>query len=369
MKNKLRKTFFKLLLFGNIILVILLLLSNLAPFLDPVTWWSISLLGLGFPVFLILTAAYILPWLFIRPKYSYLSLAAILISIPAFLNSFALNKTRDFNIEKPMGSIRVVTWNVGMIFTSGDTVNGIKQNKIIFDKIKELNADVVCMQEFFTPIVLGNHYYLRDSVIYKLGYPYHYFSKDGPYFGSIIFSKFQMVDTLRSVFANPRGAVIKTSLLINNDTVDIFTSRLQSVNFRSNEYEAIDNIKKADNKVFGGVINILKKLKYGYRERAGQVDKIDSLIKKTNRPVIFAGDLNDVPTGYAYSKIKNNMTDVWLNKGFGSGRTFKYISPTLRIDYIFLHDQFKNIQTGKIITSGSDHYGIVTDCILRKKSP
>jgi hypothetical protein len=33
---------------------------------------------------------------------------------------------------------------------------------------------VICMQEFFTPIVLGNHYNLRDSII-KMGYPYHFF--------------------------------------------------------------------------------------------------------------------------------------------------------------------------------------------------
>ncbi len=60
------------------------------------------------------------------------------------------------------------------------------------------------------------------------------------------------------------------------------------------------------------------------------------------------------------------MYDAWLNKGFGTGRTFKYISPTLRIDYIFYDSNFKNLQTGKIITSGSDHYGLVTDIVLKK---
>jgi hypothetical protein len=67
---------------------------------------------------------------------------------------------------------------------------------------------------------------------------------------------------MRSVFANPRGSVINTGLLINNDTVTIFTTRLQSVNFRSNEYEAINNFKRADDFVLGKIVNIFKKLKY-----------------------------------------------------------------------------------------------------------
>jgi endonuclease/exonuclease/phosphatase family metal-dependent hydrolase len=73
------------------------------------------------------------------------------------------------------------------------------------------------------------------------------------------------------------------------------------------------------------------------------------------------GDLNDVPNSYTYFTIKGDMQDAFLRKGFGIGRTFSALSPTLRIDYIFADREFKVKQFNRLVRNYSDHYMIVAD--------
>jgi endonuclease/exonuclease/phosphatase family metal-dependent hydrolase len=55
-----------------------------------------------------------------------------------------------------------------------------------------------------------------------------------------------------------------------------------------------------------------------------------------------------------------------LKKGFGMGRTFSGLSPTLRIDYIFADNHFKIKQFNRIVKNLSDHYMLVADVQLKK---
>ena len=59
------------------------------------------------------------------------------------------------------------------------------------------------------------------------------------------------------------------------------------------------------------------------------------------------------------------MQDAFLKKGFGIGRTFSAISPTLRIDYIFADDHFGIDQFRRIVRKYSDHYMLVADIKLK----
>jgi len=59
------------------------------------------------------------------------------------------------------------------------------------------------------------------------------------------------------------------------------------------------------------------------------------------------------------------MQDAFLKRGFGLGRTFAAISPTLRIDYIFADDHFRIDQFRRIVRSYSDHYMLVADIKIK----
>jgi endonuclease/exonuclease/phosphatase family metal-dependent hydrolase len=83
-------------------------------------------------------------------------------------------------------------------------------------------------------------------------------------------------------------------------------------------------------------------------------------------PVIFCGDLADVPNSYAYFQVRGRLQDAFLEKGRGLGRTYGFISPTLRIDYIFADKKFKVKQFAKFRTGYSDHFPILADLELSK---
>ncbi|MEI9946946.1 MAG: endonuclease/exonuclease/phosphatase family protein [Chitinophagaceae bacterium] len=90
------------------------------------------------------------------------------------------------------------------------------------------------------------------------------------------------------------------------------------------------------------------------------------MIGDSPHPVLFCADLNDVPNSYTYYTVKGDMQDAFLKKGFGIGRTFSALSPTLRIDYIFADDNFKIKQFKRILKRYSDHYMLVSDIELKK---
>jgi endonuclease/exonuclease/phosphatase family metal-dependent hydrolase len=54
--------------------------------------------------------------------------------------------------------------------------------------------------------------------------------------------------------------------------------------------------------------------------------------------------------------------------GFGIGKTFSNIAPTLRIDYILTTKDFSVRQFNRIIKNYSDHYMLVADVELKKAS-
>jgi endonuclease/exonuclease/phosphatase family metal-dependent hydrolase len=94
---------------------------------------------------------------------------------------------------------------------------------------------------------------------------------------------------------------------------------------------------------------------------------VKDVLAVSPHPILFCGDLNDIPNSYTYRTIKGNMQDAFLKKGFGIGRTYSGLSPTLRIDYIFADKNFRIKQFNRIVKNLSDHYMLVADVELKSK--
>lgn len=374
MKIDLKKTFLRVVFFVNIVCLVLLLASDLSLFLDPEKWWVISLTGLIFPLLFILMIIFVIFWLFFSRRKALISLVAILISFQNIRSCFAFHFSPEFSNNKQSGNIRILTWNVGLMnYEAKDSGIASQKNAVILNALHESNADVICLQEFFTAVIPGNHYNLLDSICHHSGYPYYYFSFDHPkfnaefYSGSIIFSKYPIVDSSKVIYPKPFvGSIIRAGLLVNNDTIDVFTTRLESVHFLPREYKAIDNLKKISDSTGTGTKKVVKKLRYGYEHRTEQINIVKELMNKSTRVKIFTGDMNDVPASYTYHRLSDGMQDAWISKGFGMGRTFRFISPTLRIDHILYDERLHCLQIKHIITNASDHYGLVADLQSKK---
>jgi endonuclease/exonuclease/phosphatase family metal-dependent hydrolase len=154
---------------------------------------------------------------------------------------------------------------------------------------------------------------------------------------------------------------------INDDTIRVFATHLQSVQFRKNDYDAISEITSADDSLIDNSKTVIAKLKKAMKLRSSQAEVVRQILDDSPYPVIFCGDLNDVPNSHTYFTIRGDMQDAFLEKGFGIGRTFSSLSPTLRIDYIFTDHHFTIRQFTRQVKYLSDHFMLLTDVELVKK--
>ena len=360
----------------NLSAILLLLCGVTASYVNPATYWPVALSGIIFPLmfFVILGAA--LFWLFINRKKALINLIVLLIALPSMFTSFPIHFSRAVSETKSQGAIRILSWNVGLMnYMQADSNVAIKNNLVIIQKLAAANADILCLQEFFTSITPGNHYNLADSISRTLNYPFYYFSRDDGKFnntfynGSIVFSRFPIIDTQKISYPGAfAGSLIKVSLLLHGDTINLINTRLQSVKFKSAEYQDLHQIKSGSTAALQGSKNIVSKLKAGYQNRVTQVNMLRKEADECKYPLIIAGDFNDVPISYAYATIHKGMRNAWEQAGLGFGRTFSFISPTLRIDNIFYSRAYKAIGVRRILSQDeTDHHGVLADLILIKK--
>ncbi len=350
------------------------LLSCLASYVKPTNFWVISFFGLAFPFLLALMILFIIIQLVLRKKRVIFSMIILLLGYKSILVFWGFNISSEFRQEKKADHIRVASWNVARFLEWKRNNNEKSQLRLkILNQIKEQDADILCLQEFFYSPV--EKFYHNVKEIREMGYPWYCFSYDqdgeDQYIGSAIFSKYPIIDTgiVRYFRPSMPEALIYADLKINEDTIRMFTTHLQSVQFRQKDFEAINEIRNADDSMFANSKTVLSKLRKAMKYRSTQADIVRQILDDSLYPVFFCGDLNDVPNSYTYFNIRGNMQDVFLKKGFGIGRTYASLSPTLRIDYMFCDDNFQIDQFTRVQKSLSDHFMLLADIKLKSVRP
>ena len=372
MPSRLRIVTRKSLVVLNIITAVLYLLSCLAPYIKPGDSWVIAVLGLAFPFLLVLLIGFIFLWLILKLRRVWYSIVILLAGYKSIGVFWAFNPASGFHYQKNKDHIRIASWNVARFLEWKRNNNEKSQTRLkMLDQIKKQDPDILCLEEFFhSP---DSVFYNNISEITAMGYPYHYFSYDPDgdhqFIGSAIFSKYPMLDTGLVRYSRPSmtEALVHADIKVNDDTIRVFVTHLQSVQFRQKDYEAIDEIKTARDSLFDNSKTLLAKLRKAMALRSSQADIARQIMDDSPYPIIFCGDLNDTPNSYTYSTIRGGMQDAFLKKGFGIGRTFSSVSPTLRIDYIFADENFRISQFTRVVKYLSDHFMLMADVELKQK--
>ena len=213
----------------------------------------------------------------------------------------------------------------------------------------------------------------KSHLLNELGYKHYYYAwmneNNLQWFGNAVFSKYPIVDSGKIYFPHSRypETLLHADIAYGKDTVRVYTTHLQSLQFKKEDFENIEEIKDQQRDIIQNSRGIFSKVRSAMMLRKGQVDIIKEVLSNDPYPSILTGDFNDVPNSYAYATIKGDkFQDVFLEKGFGVGRTFNGISPTLRIDYIFTTKDFEVKQFNRVVKNLSDHYMLVADVQLKK---
>ena len=366
----------------NIVTVILFLLACANSVLHPGRWWLIALLGLVFPLLLFLLLCFLVTGLFLPGwrRYALLSLAALIIGWTNIRSFLAMHPGHGFHPAKDSGALRVLTWNIRSFdefTTKKKGASGHRERMLDF--IADQHADILCLQEFF------NSWFPADScsIPYlqrRLNFPYYFFSRDyihhnGKYEeGVIVFSRYPIVDSMVMDYSRPGGfhsteSLIGADIHVGKDTIRVFTTHLQSVLFHSKDFHDLEIIKNVDDSILMASRSIAKKLGYAFRHRGDQAEEVRAQLDKNPYRGVMCGDFNDVPNSYTYFTIRKDWQDAFLQKGFGIGRTYKFISPTLRIDYILTSHGFEVLQCRRFSLPWSDHNPVIADVKLASPAP
>lgn len=360
----------KLLFVINGLAVLVFLAACLVPYVSPSQFWPISILGLAFPYILLVILGFFLFWLFFKPRYSLLSLGAILLGWKSVSALFAFHPAAGSTA--PDSAMTVMSYNVRYFkdFDQPPAKNAALRSRIL-ELIAAQHPDILCLQEFYTS-ENPNDFDNKADISREMGLRYRYFSSDHNYAnnhsGVIIFSRYPIIGSAKIRLleqSSEESAIWADVVRKPGDTIRIFTLHLQSVYLSHQDLRGLERVKMQEDTGLVASRIILGKLRKAFLKRERQATSLHEEIQKSPYRVILCGDFNDTPNSYAYFKIRGNLQDAFLEKGFGLGRTYSGISPTLRIDYIFTSPSIQTLSFRCIRKVLSDHYPIVAQIVLK----
>lgn len=361
--------FSKFVLIANIFAVISLLISYLASYSDPASFWIFSFFGLAYPAILIINVLFVVYWLIRWPRFALISGIAILAGWSVVLNYIGFRENTAIMVPKSSESfIRIMTYNVHNFKQFGDKNDQFTKDQIL-NVIRNEQPDVICFQEFFTR--KKGEYNFRKYIQEILNTQHYYFkpSTDNGYeaIGMAIFSKFPIVDQGNIQFAKKMNwnEAIWADLKKGDKTFRVYNVHFQSISFQPEDYQYLQKVRKEIDTDVESSKKIGSRLKRAFIKRGNQVKMVKSHADSCTIPYIVAGDFNDTPISYTVKTISSGMNNSFREKGSGFGVTYNGAFPNFQIDYIFTSPEF-SVKNYLIIDKKlSDHFPVRTDLELK----
>lgn len=367
-----KKSPFKHLFFiAGIFYAAIYFIACLTPYINPVYFWPLTFLALGFVYLLAGMIIVFLLSLFIFRKRSWIFLLILLAGFQNISSVFGFHSRKDFIAQKNEKSLRVLSWNVnyfGDCQKKNDSPNSVRRQMFAF--IQQCNADVLCFQDFsnfIAPRFFADLDYIRDS----LHYPYVYFRVDYTYnatyepqqYGPSIFSRIPLLDTGSMRYSNdPMSETFQFATIhFKGQPIKLFNAHLSSMDIHAETASPREyNFLQADTGLLLHT-STFKKLKRFDKIHIEQIHLIKDAMNRSDLPLLFCGDLNSVPSSYVYQHLRKGLNDAFLSTGFGFGGTYDSISPTLRIDVVLMDQRLKAAQHYTPHLHLSDHYPNLAD--------
>lgn len=346
------------LLLLNIIAVFAIGIASLSVFISPEKTWIPALFGMAYPYFLVVNIVFIILWIIIKPKFTLISILAILAGFNHIGNYL------QFSGEKSLDKgIRITSYNVK--YFMGNTQFPNKENADhILNFLRQDNADIICLQE-----VRLNKRQIFDIKNTKLPQVSHLQLAHSSYAGGqLTMTRFPILNMGEIRFKNSGNMIIYTDILIDTDTIRVYNCHLQSYRLREAEINAIDSIDFNNQpKTKEKMVELSLKFKDALVKRAEQAATLREYINKSPYQVIVCGDFNDTPISFTYRTVKGDLEDSFTQSGKGTANTYNGKLPSFRIDYILYSPAFTSYNFKVSNLNHSDHFPISCDLFPTKK--
>ena len=346
----------RIILFVNIAVLVLLLISAYSSYFPPAKFPVLSCFGLAYMVFFIVNLLFLLFWVFAKPLYAIAPLAGIILTWGAFRLSFPIN----FGGGDGTGALHILSYNVMGLCKQKPHKDG--DRNAVLDYVAGSGADIVCMQEY---ILSGNKAFLtEDDVLRELDmYPYHAvvsLNYSGNPNQLACFSKYPILSAERIPYDSDNNGSAVFTLSVHGDTVVVINNHLESNKLTAADkaaYESLVDSPSAE-RIKDNLFTLLGKLADAAAIRAVQARAVRAVIEgHLHQPLIVCGDFNDTPISYSRHRMAEGLIDAYEATGQGVGRSFNRDAIYVRIDNMMCSPDLRpyGARVDNSITA-SDHY-------------
>ncbi|KOS07908.1 endonuclease [Flavobacterium akiainvivens] len=329
--------FNRVVLWINIVLTVLTVISYILPFMAPKVFPILSVFTLVMPLMLVFNAIFFVYWLLQFKRQMLLSGLVLLLGI-TFVSKLYRFSSKDR--EPVSGDFTLMSYNV-RLFNLYNWLPDTDIAKKIPAFVKEQNPDVLCLQEYNK---VGNNSFSQ--------YKHSFIYTPDKQSGQAIYSRFPIIGTGDIQFPGSANNVVYADIKKGKDTIRVYSMHLQSIKISPDIHENIDEQKS---KV------IFYRISEAFKRQQLQAEIVQQHKNECHHPMIICGDLNNSAFSYVYRSVKGNMNDAFEEAGGGFGRSYNYKYYPARIDYIFTDE---NIEVKKYETFSkfinSDHFPIMT---------
>lgn len=345
-----KRHWFSRLTFGTAALAVaaLLVLSYASALVNPARLWLFSLPGLLY-IPLAVTALVFLIWsVRRRAPIGWLLALTLLPSVSLAGRYLQLRKPAE-----ERGAIRIVSYNVGLFAHGNPDTPRLRTADSTAAWLRSLDADVICLQEFYLPNSVSMDAWLRRAFP---GYQPDYYVLTGKngHAGNVTLSRLRVENKGKMDFEKSTNLALYTDICFPGGVRRIYNCHFESYNISLSRL-----IKSMDEET---AEDTGRKMRRSIRQRPCQVDAVLRDIGSSTCPALVVGDFNDTPLSYTYHRLSRGRKDSFTAAGSGFGATYREAWPLLRIDYLLFPQGMtvRSHETPKM--PWSDHYPVLVTC-------
>ncbi|WP_167336868.1 endonuclease/exonuclease/phosphatase family protein [Apibacter mensalis] len=319
-------------------IAILLCITYLNKFIEPKIFPYLGLLALIYPILIAIYLLFTIYWIIKREKVFipfFIFTFFLLFPIKKFVHLGEANHEQITNNE-----LKILTYNIRY-------ANNNKDLQALENYITQKDVDIAFFHEIYTRQWRSKEIFLAER--YNAA-----FDLIG------ISSKYPIINEQKIILPN-NGFAGMVDIQKDQDIIRCFSIYLEPMYLNKNIFK-ISTIAQLKN----NLEIITDKLLKGFKKHEVQIDLLTKYIKESPYPVIVCGDFNSVPLSYEYFTLKKDLVDVFEKSGKGLGWTFYDYYYPIRIDYIFVNNDFKS----KLCyvdrnVNFSDHYPVLATLELK----
>lgn len=357
----------------TVALLLLYLPACLAYCISPAQWWPMGILSIGFPYLWLAVLAAAAFWFFLHKKTALVLMVALVLGLPVAWPIMGWRR-EALPVQKLPQQIRVMQWNCEGLMGSAVSALQQEERKKTIAFLKQYNPDVICLQDFKDyqhPQLNSNVSLLRDSLGYRYVHfdGYYYLEQWGAkvYDGIAIFSRLPFKNKGSEPYDGKLfpEAIIWADIQAGDKTLRVMTTHFQSMHLyqRMGPDVKLNYYQWQDSSVIYSD-DMLQKLRYFQSYHVQQAVQLRRAMDSSKSPLVFAADLNSVPSSWAYHCIKGNMQDAFVKKGLGWGGSYHCGFPNIRIDYLLASPDITIQKYKQFNVSFSDHDPLIMDISL-----